>query len=239
MKNGFKRATASPWTGAAIAIAFAFSTVSWAAPGTGSSGDPTPYATPNVNAPMDTTDTNQSAAQQAAPCPVSDTAEKSDKKDKSDKDKKDKDNKKSEQSIDDVEPGTSAVIARAKSIALRHPSSLRAAGGGQPPACCARRSSSSVPARGLRPWRDRRPLTPDPGSDRSSPLCGLSVSAFLNLSPGSRKNLRLCNAGTTRNSALSARLVDAVASCFARLDLDASRRRNAGARRAEAIGCIR
>ncbi len=109
MKNGFMSAAANPWTGAAIAIAFAFSTVSWAAPGTGSSGDPTPYATPNVNAPMDTTSTNQPAAKQAAPCPVSDTAEKSDKKDKHDKDKKDKDNKKSEESIDDVEPGTGSV----------------------------------------------------------------------------------------------------------------------------------
>ncbi|MGH9590847.1 MAG: M48 family metallopeptidase [Terracidiphilus sp.] len=109
MKNDFWLAKANPWTGAAIAVALAFATVSWAAPGSSSSSDPTPYATPSVNAPMNTTDTNQPTAQQAAPCPVSDTAEKSDKKDKHDNDKKDKHDKKSEESIDDVEPGTSPV----------------------------------------------------------------------------------------------------------------------------------
>src|SRR6185437_6024033 len=117
MKNSFKLATASPWTGAAFAMAFAFATVSWAAPGSSSSGDPTPYATPSVNTPLDTTPANQPTAQQANPCGVSDTAdksgaaEKSDKKDKKDKDKdkKDKHDKKSEESIDDVEPGTSPV----------------------------------------------------------------------------------------------------------------------------------
>ena len=109
MKNSFTLATAHPWTGAAIAVAFAFATVSWAAPGSSSSSDPTPYSTPSVNAPMDTTAANQPAAQQAAPCPASGTAENSDKKDKQDNDKKDKRDKKSEQSIDEVEPGTSPV----------------------------------------------------------------------------------------------------------------------------------
>ena len=110
MKNDLRLAKASPWTGAAIAIAFAFATVAWAAPGPSSSSDPTPYSTPSVNAPMDTTPGNQPTAQQASPCPASDTADKSGKKDTQDKkDKKDKKEEKSEQSIDDVEPGTSPV----------------------------------------------------------------------------------------------------------------------------------
>ena len=99
MRIGFQIPTAKAWTGATIAFAFTLATVAWAAPG---SSDPTPHATPGVNAPMDTN--TQPAARQSNPCPVSDTAAKSDKKDK-----KNKHDKKSEQSIDDVEPGTAPV----------------------------------------------------------------------------------------------------------------------------------
>lgn len=107
MKTGYKLATATPWTGAAIAVAFALASLAWAAPGSSSSSDPTPYATPSVNAPMDTTTGAQSKAQQGSPCPVSDTVAKSGKKDKHEK--KDKREKKKEQSLDEVEPGTSPV----------------------------------------------------------------------------------------------------------------------------------
>ncbi|HEV2134649.1 MAG TPA: M48 family metallopeptidase [Terracidiphilus sp.] len=105
MRKAFNIPTAKTCTGAAIALAFAIATVAWAAPGP---SDPTPHATPDVGAPMDTTtNNNQASAQQAAPCPTSDTAAKSDKKDKHEK--KGKNDKKSEQSIDEVEPGTTPV----------------------------------------------------------------------------------------------------------------------------------
>jgi hypothetical protein len=99
MRNAFEIPMAKAWTGGTIALAFALATVAWAAPGP---SDPTPHATPSVNAPMDTN--TQPAAQQSTPCPVSDTSAKSEKKDK-----KDKHDKKSEQSIDEVEPGTAPV----------------------------------------------------------------------------------------------------------------------------------
>jgi beta-barrel assembly-enhancing protease len=98
MRKAFNIPTAKACTGAAIALAFAFATVTWAAPG---SSDPTPYATPDVGAPMDTT--TQATAPQASPCPATDDA-KADKKDK-----KDKHDKKSEDSIDEMEPGTTPV----------------------------------------------------------------------------------------------------------------------------------
>jgi Peptidase family M48 len=90
------------WAGPVVALAFAFASVTWAAPAASSSSDPTPYATPSVNAPIDTT---QPTVQQSSPCPVSDTAGKADKKDKHDKHDKDK----KDESIDAVEPGTTPV----------------------------------------------------------------------------------------------------------------------------------
>jgi hypothetical protein len=109
MSKALKVPTTKAWTGTAIAFAFAFATVAWAGPG---ASDPTPHDTPSVSAGPDVTspaDTNtQATAQQAAPCPASDSAQKADKKDKHDKKGKDKDQK-SEDSIDAVEPGTSPV----------------------------------------------------------------------------------------------------------------------------------
>lgn len=98
MRNIVKFSTARTWAGLAIALAFAFATVAWAAPN--SNDDPTPYATPSVNAPMDTN--TQQAGQKSTPCPVSDSAEKAGKKDKHDK-------KEKVESIDSVEPGTTPV----------------------------------------------------------------------------------------------------------------------------------
>lgn len=103
MRHGLNISTSRTLTGLAAALAFGLASVAWAGPGT---SDPTPYATPSVDSPSADTNTHPTA-QQANPCPVSDTAAKSDKKDK--KDKKDKHDKKSEESIDTVEPGTSPV----------------------------------------------------------------------------------------------------------------------------------
>jgi hypothetical protein len=104
MRNAIKLSTATVWVSPALVLGFICASVAWAAPGSMGSSDPTPYATPSVNAPMDTT--TQNSAQQASPCPVSGQAENAGKKDKHDNDKKEE---KKEETIDSVEPGTTPV----------------------------------------------------------------------------------------------------------------------------------
>ncbi|HEX8713658.1 MAG TPA: M48 family metallopeptidase [Terracidiphilus sp.] len=105
MRIESKYSKAMAWATPALALAFACTTVAWAAPGSASStSDPTPYATPSVNTPIDTNTNTAPTAQQSNPCQAPAQAENADKKDK--KDKKDE---KKEESIDSVEPGTAPV----------------------------------------------------------------------------------------------------------------------------------
>jgi hypothetical protein len=72
--------------------------------------------------------------------------------------------------------------------------------------------------------RDLRPLTPDPGSDCSFPLQGLSVNTFLNLSVEAAKNCVFALVCIRPNSALSAG-ADAAVARFVSLQLAGEARR--------------